>query len=103
MQKKLTLKIGERLYALNLKRDEERVHLAGEVDSEPLPEITAEVSSDPPWMILRVDGEVRRCLVAHNSRGVWVSLRGRSFFVEAPRGTVGQAAASRPATRCARP
>ena len=94
MQRKLTLKIGDRLYTLSLECDEERVHLAGEADSEPLPGITAEVSSDPPWMIVRVDGEVRRCLVAPNSRGVWVSLRGRSFFVEAPRGTAGQAASS---------
>ena len=94
MQKKLTLKIGERLYALSLEGGEESVRLSGEVDNEPLPEIAAEVSIDPPWMIVRVGGEVRRCLVAPDSRGVWVCLRGRSHFAAAPRGTAGQAAST---------
>jgi biotin carboxyl carrier protein len=94
MKKKVTLTLGGKNYELAVSREKDRLILTGALDGEPLDELDAEVAFDLPWILLRTDGSVHRCAVARDTKGVWVSLRGRSVFLEAAGAHGGQAAPS---------
>jgi len=82
MKKKISFQFDGRTYELALNRTEDEVALAGAIDGEPLEELTGAVLVDPPWVVIRTDGTVSRCAVARDNGGIWVSLRGRTVYLE---------------------
>lgn len=83
--KKVAFVYDGRSYELALDRTGEEANLTTTVDGEAADAIDAKVLVDPPWVIIRTDGTVCKCAVARDNGGIWVSLRGRSVYLETPK------------------
>ena len=92
MQKKLVLVCDKHSYQLSVARDSERANLEGTLDGAPIPEVSAGVEEDAPWIILRSGGLVHRCAVVRDKSGIWVTLRGRTHYFETAKARAGSAA-----------
>jgi biotin carboxyl carrier protein len=82
MPKHIELTLDGHTYLLALGRSDGQVTLRTTLDGEPLSETSAEVHEDLPWILVRSGGRVYRCAVATDGHGVWVSVDGRSLFLE---------------------
>ncbi len=54
-------------------------------------EIEVEISNivnDPPWIHVHINGRIESCAVAHDSKGVWLSCKGRTYLLERSRPSV---------------
>lgn len=54
-------------------------------------DIEVEISSivnDPPWIHVYINGRIESCAVAHDSKGVWLSYKGRTFLLERSRPSI---------------
>jgi acetyl/propionyl-CoA carboxylase alpha subunit len=94
MKKKHTFIQAGRSYELSVDDRSGVAHIAATCDSTPLGEFTGAVTVDSPWLIVRSGDLIDRCAVARDNNGVWVSLRGCTFYFEHVRAHSAHAAAS---------
>jgi biotin carboxyl carrier protein len=80
MQRKLKFELGAHLYEIQVASNDSIVSLSGTVDDNDFPEISLQVTSDGDHIVVTENGQTLRCAVVHDSKGVWVSLNGRSYY-----------------------
>jgi len=95
MQRKFRFELGTRLYDLHVDGDDTNVRLSGTVDDSDLPLVSLQVASDGEYVVVTENGQASRCAVVRDSNGVWISLRGRSYYARdvkpGPKAVAGQA------------
>lgn len=85
ISKKTSFTASGATWELTLNRTDGKLCLTGAGNSEVIDEAISDVVIDLPWIHVHINGGIESCAIAHDTKGVWVTLKGRTYLFERTR------------------